>query len=246
LWKAVGWIPTPVRQLAALGPRALPALARATRGSLLRKLYWGAQVVGAKSFDEAYRQLVSAWKAPEQVVLQADDRSGRGLKHPLRNHYREMMLLDSLHYLPDDILTKVDRATMGVSLESRAPFLDHRIAEFAWRLPMPMIHRNGDGKWLLRQVLEKYVPRSLFDRPKVGFGVPVGLWLRGPLRTWAEDMLSDRRLRREGYWNAAVVRSAWSAHLAGRVDSSSRLWPVLMFQSWLDRQRAEVSHRRAA
>jgi asparagine synthase (glutamine-hydrolysing) len=246
LWRAVGWIPTPLRQIAALGPRTIPALAKSARGSLLRKLYWGSQVVGAKSFEDAYRQLLSAWKAPEQVVLQSDDRGDVGLKRPLRDRYREMMLHDSLHYLPNDILTKVDRATMAVSLESRAPFLDHRIAEFSWRLPHSMIHRNGEGKWLLRQVLEKYVPRSLFDRPKVGFGVPIGAWLRGPLRAWAEDLLADQRLRREGYWNAATVRSAWSAHLAGRVDSSSRIWPVLMFQSWLDRQRAGISLRRAA
>lgn len=246
LWRAVGWIPTPLRQLAALGPRLIPSLAQGARGSLLRKLYWGSQVVGAKSFEEAYRQLLSVWKAPEQVVLQSDDRGQVGLKYLLRDRYREMMLHDSLHYLPDDILTKVDRATMAVSLESRAPLLDHRIAEFAWRLPMSMLYRNGEGKWLLRQALEKYVPRSLFDRPKVGFGVPIAQWLRGPLKSWAEDLLSDRRLRREGYWNATTIRSAWSAHLAGRFDSSSRLWPVLMFQSWLDRQRAEISQRKAA
>ncbi|QDT56476.1 Asparagine synthetase [glutamine-hydrolyzing] 1 [Caulifigura coniformis] len=246
LWRAVGWIPSPLRQLAALGARTIPGLGRSGRGSFLRKVYHGSQVVGAKSFQDAYRQILSSWKSPEQVVLQADDRPGASLARPLRDRYREMMLLDSMHFLPDDILTKVDRATMSVSLESRSPLLDHRIAEFAWRLPMSMIFRNGEGKWLLRQVLEKYVPRKLFDRPKMGFAVPVSAWLRGPLRTWGDDLLSEGRLRREGYWNSAVVRSAWMAHLAGKVDASARLWPILMFQSWQDRQRTDIAHRRAA
>ncbi len=246
LWRTVGWIPRPVRQTAALIARAVPALAQSQRGSLLRKVYWGAQVVGAPSFQDAYRQLLSAWKNPEQVVLQAHDGPGVALKHAVGDRYREMMLIDSIDFLPDDILAKVDRATMAVSLEARAPFLDHRIAEFAYRLPRPLIYRQRHGKWLLRKVLERYVPPALFDRPKMGFGVPLADWLRGPLRTWADDLLSDGRLRREGYWSSAVVRAAWSAHQAGKVDSSSRLWPILMFQSWLDRQRAELSDRQAA
>jgi asparagine synthase (glutamine-hydrolysing) len=156
------------------------------------------------------------------------------------------MLIDSIDFLPDDILAKVDRATMAVSLESRAPFLDHRVAEFAYRLPMSLVHREGHGKWLLRKVLEKHVPTALFDRPKMGFGVPLAAWLRGPLRSWADDLLASTTLRREGYWNAEVVKSAWTAHLSGNVDSSSRLWPILMFQSWLNKQRNEIAEQRAA
>ncbi len=246
LWRRVGWFPRPMRHAAAMLTRTLPALAQSQRGTLLRKVYWGSQVVGAASFHEAYRQLLSSWKNPEQAVLRAQDGPSTALRHHVGNRYREMMLIDSIDYLPNDILAKVDRATMAVSLESRAPLLDHRLFEFASGLPMSMIHRDGHGKWLLRKVLERYVPRSLFERPKMGFGVPLAEWLRGPLRTWCEDLLADSRLRRDGYWNAGVVRSAWTAHLAGKVDSSSRLWPILMFQSWLDRRKSEIQLREAA
>ncbi|HVJ86363.1 MAG TPA: asparagine synthase (glutamine-hydrolyzing) [Caulifigura sp.] len=246
LWRRVGWFPRPLRQAAAMLTRTLPALAQSQRGTLLRKVYWGSQVVGAASFHEAYRQLLSSWKNPEQAVLRAQDGPSTALRHQVGNRYREMMLIDSIDYLPNDILAKVDRATMAVSLESRAPLLDHRLFEFASGLPMSMIHRDGHGKWLLRKVLERYVPRSLFERPKMGFGVPLAEWLRGPLRTWCDDLLADGRLRRDGYWNAGVVRSAWTAHLAGKVDSSSRLWPILMFQSWLDRRKSEIQLREAA
>ena len=246
LWRRVGWFPRPMRHAAAMLTRTLPALAQSQRGTLLRKIYWGSQVVGAASFHEAYRQLLSSWKNPEQAVLRAQDGPSTALRHHVGNRYREMMLIDSIDYLPNDILAKVDRATMAVSLESRAPLLDHRLFEFASGLPMSMIHRDGHGKWLLRKVLERYVPRSLFERPKMGFGVPLAEWLRGPLRTWCEDLLADSRLRRDGYWNAGVVRSAWTAHLAGKVDSSSRLWPILMFQSWLDRRKSEIQLREAA
>jgi len=131
-------------------------------------------------------------------------------------------------------LTKVDRAAMGVSLETRIPFLDHRVAELAWRLPLEMKIKNGEGKWPVRQVLYKYVPRELIERPKAGFAVPVGQWIRGPLREWASDLLDEKRIQREGYFNPKLVKELWEQHLSGRHDWTPRLWAILMFQAWMD------------
>ena len=139
-----------------------------------------------------------------------------------------------MSYLPGDILTKVDRAAMAVSLEGRVPLLDPHVFDFAWSLPDDFKYRDEQGKWLLRQVLFRYVPKALIDRPKMGFGVPLDVWLRGDLKEWASDLLSSQRLHRQGLLNVGVVEAIWQSHISGHSNEGSRLWPILMLQSWLD------------
>ena len=144
------------------------------------------------------------------------------------------MFKDSLTYLPDDILCKVDRAAMSNSLETRIPFLDHRVVEHAWRMPFKMKIRNNNGKWALRQILYKYVPSDLIDRPKSGFAIPIGEWLRGPLKEWAEDLIEENKIIKQGFLNHKNVRKIWESHISGNADYTARIWSILMFQSWLE------------
>ena len=186
-----------------------------------------------------YYYLVSHFKAPTTLVMQGrePETAFSNDRFPVQNAFALLQYLDQQTYLPDDILVKVDRAAMAVSLESRIPLLDHRIVEFAWRLPESFKIRQGKGKWLLRRLLYKYVPPHLIERPKHGFGVPIDHWLRGPLRDWAEALLNEHRLKQEGFLNPPIVRSMWHEHLAGQAEWHYYLWDVLMFQAWLEREQ---------
>ena len=199
------------------------------------------------SIDDLYREMVVKWPGEGGPVLGAgarptslDDACWRtGVTSP----EHRMMINDTLGYLVDDILVKIDRAAMSVSLETRVPFLDPDVVEWAWRLPVSMKVRGGQGKWALRQILYRHVPRELIERPKAGFAVPVGSWLRGPLRDWAENLIAEQRLREEGWLDVGHVRQLWQDHLSGRRDWSTRLWNVLMYQAWLDAQASDAAAR---
>ncbi|MCK4709402.1 MAG: asparagine synthase (glutamine-hydrolyzing) [Gammaproteobacteria bacterium] len=192
----------------------------------------------ARNLDDLYRSVIATWKSPLPVMgADAGDLFARLSSIPEFFSVEErMMYLDTMSYLPDDILCKVDRAAMGVSLETRVPFLDHRVVEYAWQLPLSMKIKEGQGKWLLRQLLYKHVPKELIERPKQGFAIPLAEWLRGPLRDWAEALLDEPRLKQEGYFDPESVRHKWRQHLSGKGNWQHHLWSVLMFQAWLEMQ----------
>ena len=205
-------------------------------GDKLTKL---SELLRSSDPEGVYYGLVSHWKDPNSVVLNSvpltTPLSDQHARADVPTNIEQMMYLDLVTYLPDDILVKVDRASMGVSLECRNPLLDHRVVEFAWRLQARLKIRDGQGKWVLRQVLDKYVPRHLVERPKTGFGIPIHSWLRGPLREWAESLLDEQRLRAEGFFDAAAIRQKWTEHLSCQRDWHYYLWDVLMFQAWKER-----------
>jgi asparagine synthase (glutamine-hydrolysing) len=265
IWKGLRRAPTPLRQVAASAITSLsPAVWDAMFGRISavlphawrynnpgEKLYKLAGALKARHPAAVYRELVSLWSPPSTVVPNATEpatvvtNTDEWLDNTsLQN---QMMFVDQVSYLPDDILVKVDRAAMGVSLETRVPLLDHRVVEFAWRLPLRLKIRETQGKWLLRQVLDRHVPRHLFERPKMGFGVPIDIWLRGPLRDWAEDLLSLSSLGQGGYLDARPIRKRWSEHLSGRANWHYSLWCVLMFQSWMRaiHRRPEIARNSA-
>jgi asparagine synthase (glutamine-hydrolysing) len=205
-----------------------------------------AHTLRATDPEELYRTLTSHWSAPESIVVGAVEPERRATTPNLPPEWsftERMLYLDLITYLPDDILTKVDRASMAVSLEARVPLLDHRVVEFAWRLPLSLKLREGRSKWLLRQVLYRYVPKHLIERPKCGFGIPLGAWLRGPLRSWAEALLEERRLRTEGFFEPQAIRQKWSDHLSGKVNCEYHLWDVLMFQAWYETAKRSLLPR---
>jgi len=247
LWNRLQAIPSPLRPLIAGAFRAIPVSAwnavfavlpaSLTPGQKGETMHWLAGNMRGGNFDALFRRLVSTWNEPEALVLGANEAVSPywDAAHTCGNVLDRMMYLDSITYLPDDIMAKLDRASMSVGLEAREPLLDHRIFDFAWRLPEHMKFRDGQGKWLLRQVLGRYVPATLTDGPKQGFSVPIGDWLRGPLRDWAEDLLSEQRLSEDGLLNTAEVRRTWDRLLAGHTGADARIWTVLMAQAWRQR-----------
>ena len=257
IWRKLSAAPLPLRRTLAWGLTRVPAQhlnQLAAHTPLGRhwskagdKLHKGAAIMTVQSLDQLYHGMVSHWTDPQNVVRGGTEPLTplTGLLGPALDRLsgvERLMALDMLTYLPDDILTKVDRAAMGVSLETRVPFLDHRVVEFAWQLPLQYKLRQERGKkaltakWALREVLFKHVPRALIERPKMGFGVPVESWLRGPLRPWAEDLLSEERLKREGYFHPAPIRKKWAEFISGQRNWQHLLWCVLMFQAWLAEQ----------
>jgi asparagine synthase (glutamine-hydrolysing) len=238
-------VPAPVRSAAASMIRAVPMSAWNFMGSVLPerlsagrtgdRMYKLAQRFRFGSFPQIVDSTLALWDEPRSILadslrLEADKPIAL---RETGSKFERMMAHDLASYLPDDILVKVDRASMAVSLESRVPLLDHRVVEFAWQLPMSLKRRDGVSKWLLKQVLYSMVPRPLVDRPKQGFGVPIEHWLRGELRDWASDLLSPDQLRRDGFLNPTVVWRHFEEHLSGRRSWASQLWTVLMFQAWL-------------
>lgn len=251
-WQKFGRIPPRVRQMAAgaitqFSPETWDAIFQKGDGLIPKrlklrqpgdKLQKLAEILAIPNPQSLYYRLVSNCINPESIVYQslepATVLNDSNIWTELSDLTECMMYLDTVTYLPDDILAKVDRASMGVSLEARVPYLDHRVVEFAWQIPLSLKIRNGIGKWLLRQVLYQYVPAPLVEGPKMGFAVPIDQWLRGELRDWAEALLDEGRLRREGFFNPEPIRQKWEEHLSGRHDWKYYLWDILMYQSWLE------------
>jgi asparagine synthase (glutamine-hydrolysing) len=234
--RTFGRVPAPLRRaigrgIAAVPPRSwdrLLAWRQPQSGTQMTKL---ARVLSARTLDDFYWDVVSHW--PDGVVLGTTASGGLRPAAPLGDPVERMMLLDQLTYLPDDILAKVDRASMAASLEAREPLLDHRVVELAWSFPTAMKVRGGEGKRVLRGVLDRYVPRELIDRPKMGFKVPIDTWLTGPLRSWAEELLDEKRLGEQGLLDAQRVRAVWENFVTGRARQQDQIWAVLMLQAWM-------------
>jgi asparagine synthase (glutamine-hydrolysing) len=254
IWDTISLLPYALRQLiarfciraSALDFHRWPcqgkgsgSFAIALAGEKLQKL--GQRLEGVQDIEDFYLSLVSEWRRPEQAVVNSKEPAtlltNRKGWPQLDRIEEQMMYLDAMTYLPDDILCKVDRAAMGVSLETRMPFLDHRVVALAWQLPLHMKVRRKQGKWALRQILSKYVPCELIERPKQVFAIPLGEWLRGPLRDWAEHLLDPARLAQQGYFVSESVQHKWQEHMSGKGNWEHSLWSVLMFQAWFEMQK---------
>lgn len=236
LWSDISRYPAWLRVLGAGATEmAMRNLPDSLRISSLKRAYELSPLVGSRTDEQLYHMLQRHWKRPEDVVSGCRHLGSPPMLAAERfpDFTQRMMHLDTCHYLPDDILTKVDRASMAVSLESRAPLLDIDLVEFAWHSPMPLKVRDGIGKMPLKQELAKHIPQSLIDRPKMGFGVAIGDWLRGPLKSWAEDLLAPETLKRQGFLNADAVQMVWGQHQRREWTWEYLLWDVLMFQAWI-------------
>jgi asparagine synthase (glutamine-hydrolysing) len=249
LWNKLNRVPVVLRKLASSLITVIPIQSWNQFGKLLPanlqlsnlgdKLHKAASVLACRDIEQLYLGLVSHWQNPEQVVIGSKEPQ-TVLTDPERkanfvDPILQMMAQDTLSYLPDDILVKVDRAAMAVSLETRVPFLDHSVLEHAWRIPLDLKLRNGKSKWCLREILYKYVPKDLIERPKMGFAVPLDAWLRGPLMSWADNLLAEGRLREEGFFDVEVIGRMWQEHKSGKRNWQYQLWDVLMFQSWYEK-----------
>ncbi len=260
IWKKLTRVPSSLRRATAgLATFPSPAFYDRLAGTLMPlmpehrrhgrigdKVHKAARLLAMQTADDVYLHLCSHWTNPAEIVIGSHERptmlTGLDALPNLPGNIERMMYVDLMSYLPDDILVKVDRAAMAVSLETRVPMLDHRVVEFAMSLPLAILRAGNQAKWPLRQVLYKYVPIKLVDRPKMGFGVPIDSWLRGALRDWAEDLLSETRLKAENFFDPAPIRLAWREHLSGRRNHQYLLWDVLMFQAW---RAAQKSHQPA-
>ena len=253
-WGITNCIPLKIRRLIANGLMAVNASSWNKVGctfasafdqqgpvsSVAGKIRGLSAMLAQEDGPSIYSNFLSHWLEPTEVVRLHEGEPATVVTHPpvrLESIVEQMMMQDALFYLPDDILVKTDRATMGEGLEMRAPMLDHRVIEFAWRLPLAMKVHRGKGKWVLRQLLKSYVPAKLIERPKRGFAMPIGSWLRGPLREWAQALVDISRLQKEGFFNPEPIHEKWVEHLSGRHDWQCALWHVLMFQAWLDKNQ---------
>lgn len=239
LWKYLGPVPNWIRRVyQGLIAAVPPGLGKSRTVDRARKL---SEILDFREPEQLYYRLLSHWKEPAAIVRRASEPQSHISDHrawpSAPDMESRMMAIDTLTYLPDDIMVKVDRAAMGVSLETRAPFLDHRVVEFSWRLPLSVKIRRNESKWVLRQILYRHVPANLVERPKMGFGVPLESWLRGPLKDWADSLLDEIRLRDDGYFRPEPIRKRWTEHVEGIRRWDASIWDILMFQSWLDESR---------
>lgn len=243
-WKKINYIPLSLRKVMSKTINLVEnfEIQKFLDSSIQKKMYQifrGANLLTIKYPEDLYNHFISSWNPSNEIVLGSKpldafitSAEGRSLARNL-SFYEWMMFVDLNMYLPDDILVKVDRASMAVSLETRVPLLDHNVVEFAWKLPFNQKVRGNISKWILKQIMYKYLPKELMDRPKKGFGVPVGQWIKGPLREWAEDLLNEKTLKEQGFLNTKIVKEKWEEHLLGIRNLQPQLWSILMFQSWL-------------